>query len=136
MANNYCQFSCALEAPTPKEIKWLKKKLEELEEQQEDDYEGMNFQANIEIADAAGGKMLWIHADESGSPDDVANFVQAFLVANRPKDSFVFSWSFTCSKPRLDEFGGGACFVTAKKMKFFDAQSLAGALQEKHNKKK
>lgn len=56
---------------------------------------------------------FWIHADESGSPDEVARLVQAFLTAFRPDDVVSFEWSDTCSRPILDAFGGGAMIVTA-----------------------
>jgi len=62
---------------------------------------------------------LWLYADECGSPEQVATLVQQFLIAFHPNGCFRFTWARTCSKPRVDEFSGGGCFVTAKSIKWF-----------------
>jgi hypothetical protein len=68
---------------------------------------------------------MWIHADESGDPDQVAAFLQAYLQKFNPNDSLWFSWAYTCSKMRVNEFGGGAAVVTADAIKLIDAQRWA-----------
>ena len=59
------------------------------------------------------GRHLWVYAEESGSPDNVAWLVQKFLKKFRPDQCWSLTYSTTCSKPRVGEFGGGAVFVTA-----------------------
>lgn len=55
---------------------------------------------------------LWIHDDgESIDVEHVAILAQALLDELEIDEPFIFSWAYTCSKPRIDEFGGGACAV-------------------------
>lgn len=57
---------------------------------------------------------LWMHDGGGyGSADDVAEFVQQFLSRFRPKSAVGFRWAGSCSKPRLDAYGGGVLLVTA-----------------------
>jgi hypothetical protein len=69
--------------------------------------------------DTEWGRHLWLYADEGFDPETVATFAQEFLKRFRPLSSFAFTWSETCSKPRVGEFGGGAGFVTADDVQFF-----------------
>lgn len=39
--------------------------------------------------------------------------MQEYLRRFHPDGFVTFAWSDSCSKPRLDEFGGGASFITA-----------------------
>ena len=66
-----------------------------------------------------------IYANESGTPELVAAFLQQYLEQFHPKGSLSFSWAFTCSKMRSGEFGGGAAFVTAKSITFIDTTNWA-----------
>ena len=59
------------------------------------------------------GRHLWVYAEESGNPDNVAWLVQKFLKKFRPDQCWSLTYATTCSKPRAGEFGGGAVFVTA-----------------------
>ena len=47
--------------------------------------------------------------------------VQKFLKKFRPDQCWSLTYSTTCSKPRVGEFGGGAVFVTANKIKWQNA---------------
>jgi hypothetical protein len=67
------------------------------------------------------GRHLWLYAEESGNPDNVAHLVQKFLKKFRPNKCWALTWASTCSKPRIGEFGGGAVFVTAGEIKRQDA---------------
>lgn len=68
---------------------------------------------------------LWIYADVSGSPDQVAAFLQMYLQKFDPRGALWFSWAYTCSKMRANEFGGGAVVVTASGSTFIDVQDWA-----------
>lgn len=74
---------------------------------------------------------MWIYAEESGSPNQAAAFLQAYLQKFNPQGSLWFSWAYTCSKMRVNEFGGGAAVVTAQAIKFIDAQHWAQEEAEK-----
>lgn len=72
---------------------------------------------------------LWVYTEESGSPEDAAAAVQAFLAKFRPAEILGFEWANTCSKPRLDSFGGGAALVTADEVVWFNpSRMLAEAI--------
>jgi hypothetical protein len=67
------------------------------------------------------GRHLWLYAEESGEPQHVARLVQQFLRHCRPDQCWSLTYSITCSKRRVGEFSGGACFVTADEIKWQDA---------------
>jgi hypothetical protein len=56
------------------------------------------------------------HADECGSPERLAHLVQTYLRRFHPDRSWALSWSVTCSKLRVGEFGGGGVLVTAERL--------------------
>lgn len=59
---------------------------------------------------------LWIHGDNIDT-DALVLFVQLYLKQSwAPISHFGFEWAYTCSKHRLDSFGGGAAFVTKDKI--------------------
>lgn len=72
------------------------------------------------FVDGAGGegRCLWFHAEENGSPEQVAHLVQKFLQRFRPDQCWALSYAFTCSKPRAGHFGGGCAFVTAQEIQW------------------
>ncbi len=118
MANNYLQFSFLIPDLTFDETAWVREIISiDIEDDDYDNPRGLGqfaddpeyFGANVEF-DPDG---LWIYADESGSPDDAAAFVQAFLAKHRPDYKVGFTWASTCSKPRINEFDGGGAVVSA-----------------------
>ena len=55
---------------------------------------------------------LWIRdADGQGDPEHVIAFVLACGKAFDLTGRWGFAWALTCSKPRLDGFGGGAQLI-------------------------
>ena len=71
----------------------------------------------IEI-DEQDGK-IWIRSDENGGAEDAAAIILEIGKELGLKGAHSFEWANTCSKPRLDAFGGGAVRVD------FDAQSFS-----------
>lgn len=58
-----------------------------------------------------GTPRLWIHSD-CGSPDDAVDFVQECATRDLTAAGlWALIWSFDCSKPRIDAYGGGAILV-------------------------
>jgi hypothetical protein len=55
---------------------------------------------------------IWVHSEESGSPEAAAYFVQHYLSYFGMEGGVFFTWAETCSKPRINEFNGGGCVVT------------------------
>ena len=77
---------------------------------------------------------MWIYSEECGSPDAVAEFLCLFLEKFDTKHRYAIQFSFanTCSKMRVDEFGGGYVVVTAREVQWFgwqQADDLVKALE-------
>lgn len=145
MANNYLQFSESIDNLDAGDVEWMREHLGffakyQLQCEEEDldteghpefaefkqrcemygldwDAEDLDFQWEIE-EQTGGLYSLWVYAEESGNVDQVATFVQQFFKERRHggDECFHLSFSMSCSKPRIGEFGGGAAFVTAKKI--------------------
>lgn len=107
MADNFLLFSTELVGLSQEELNWVDARLKELEK--EDIWEDHYFQHAVIRQE----KTVWLYSEEYASPDGVANFIQEFIKRFRPDMKFTFGWAETCSKPRVGEFGGGACGVSA-----------------------
>lgn len=75
------------------------------------------------------GRHLWVYAEESGNPENVAWLVQKFLKTFRPDQCWSLTYAAICSRPRVGEFGGGAIFVTADEIKWQNAYDF---VEEQH----
>jgi len=127
MAEYYTQFSFAINHLNADEIVWAEKLQEFLGRDPDDDIETEpEFEGIIEddcyasvavdIEDDIGGDYgLWVWSGDygGGSPDEAALLVQKFLARFRPTEVVAFEWANSCSKPRLDSFGGGAVVISA-----------------------
>ncbi len=119
MANNYCQGSCALKLE-PHMLEGAKQIVEnyisELDGREE--YVGIDVDVDEDS--------VWIRQDEAFEAEQVAELVQLLLESLGIDEPFVFSWAYTCSKLRINEFGGGACVVRrGKEPHFIDAMTQA-----------
>jgi len=76
------------------------------------------------------GRHLWLYADESGKPAQVAWLVRKFLRRFRPDQCWSLTYATTCSKPRVGEFGGGALFVTADRTAWQNAYDFVETERE------
>ena len=115
MANNYQQHSFMIEKLTPKEVTWLETKFDEIDKGNENDEGEYVDIGEVEIERRDDGADLWLYAEEGADLDSLVGFLQDFLKENRPDRYIGFEWANTCSKMRLDEFSGGAVFITAEK---------------------
>ena len=70
------------------------------------------------------GRHLWLYAEDWGDASNVAWLVQKFLKQFRPNQCWSLTYSATCSKPRVGEFGGGAVFVTADTIQWQNAHDF------------
>lgn len=135
MSDNFLQFSTELVALNKKERAWTKSHLDLFgaEAPQEGDKgygEFTEFIGIYELEDETEtlgfdwkfeDDNLWMYAELNGNPDHVAAFVQLFLKKFRPDAAFSMSFATTCSRPLIEEFGGGAVFVTAEKIEWVNA---------------
>lgn len=62
----------------------------------------------LAIDSDVGGATLWIHDQESGEPECVIAFVLLCAEEFALQGLWGFEYANTCSKPRLDAYGGGA----------------------------
>lgn len=110
MADYFTSFSCLLDVGTSERamraLALYRVFSEELE--REDDTQ-IGFLLDIDPMDS--GTQLWIHDDGSGDPEHVITFVERCTRALDLSGRWGFEWANTCSKPRLDAFGGGAHLI-------------------------
>jgi len=70
----------------------------------------------------ADGWGLWLHSNNGGI-DAVCAFLQHLLHRFDPDGHVALEWSNDCSKPRVDAYGGGAAFITARKIKHLNTRA-------------
>lgn len=135
MANNYVEASFMFDLLNKVEEKWWEKEgNRDLDAEfpegdlDPEDIEG-GYSSNWAMEGEDGKKAVWFSHDESIDVESAAAVIQRFLKECRPEGSIGFCWAETCSKPRLDNFGGGACFITAEKIEW---NSAAGWIEEQH----
>ena len=75
-----------------------------------------DWQFETEPDNSGTGHGLWLHS-MNGGQDAVCGFIQHLLQKFDPQGRVTFEWSHDCSKPRVDAYGGGAAFITAKEIK-------------------
>lgn len=110
MANNYCQFSAWMNIPHDK-IDKARSIIEKAEEEIEKNDNYVGCLVDIEEYAIENKPGIWFHEEESGSPEHVAQIAEKLVNELEIDEPFFCSWAYTCSKPRIDEFGGGAFAV-------------------------
>lgn len=137
MANNYCQSSSEIMIPRDKlkQARAIEARIAgELESDPDEGYVGYNATF---FHDDQPLVQLWIREDESINPDHVERLVKALVEELDLPGIHVVSWAYTCNKPRIDEFGGGAFAVQkGRKTVWVDAASEARRQMEVFNKPK
>ena len=67
-------------------------------------------------------KTIWVNADEYGNLDGVGSAARVALEATGDTTTvFTLTWSATCSKPRVGEFGGGWMVIHAGGVEYGNA---------------
>ncbi len=109
MADYYTQFSCLFDVGAENMAR-AQEILRELEtDMDEQECAALGFHADP--SPESGPGTLWIHSDEWGDPEHVIAFVRRCAAEFELAGKWGFSWSYSCSKPRLDSFGGGAVVI-------------------------
>lgn len=106
MANNYCESSSFMDIPKDK-IEKAKEIIDRVVKELEDDADEGYCGVEIEVEESG----VWFHHDESINPEHLAELARALVEELEIDKPFYCSWAYTCSKPRIDEFGGGAFAV-------------------------
>lgn len=133
MASNYTQFSVSLPLPDGDNNRqmvdeWYHSKLaeydrwfdEHLEEGTEDYEENPLGGFDWELSDGC----VWVYADENGNEEIAADFIQDYLISMGIDGGILMTWANTCSKPRINEFEGGAVIITKDNMLWQSTDTL------------
>lgn len=107
MADYFTHFSCLLDVGTPDNAARALDLYSDLSAQgAAEDPPSDGFLLSLDPAH--GGSNLWMRDDGPGDPQRVIDFVlrcaDAFALTGR----WGFQWANTCSRPRVNAFGGGA----------------------------
>ncbi len=108
MADYFTHFSCLLDVVSPDKAARALALFHDLRaaDQEADDPEVTGF--DLVRQDAPEGSSLWIHDDDHGDVEAVIRFVLRLAEELDLTGPWGFQYSLTCSRPRLDAFGGGA----------------------------
>lgn len=109
MADYFTQFSCVLDVETPDKAVAALDLFLHLREEDEasDDPEYSGFA--LSLPDGPGSSVLWFHDDEGqGDVEGLIRFVLRLAEGLDLTGLWGFDYAHTCSRPRLEAFGGGA----------------------------
>lgn len=107
MANYFTHFSCLLDVGTPENAARALDLYNVLADGNvAEDPPSEGFLLSVEPPH--GGTQLWIRDDTTGDPEHVIQFVKQCATAFGLSGRWGFQYANTCSRPRLDGFGGGA----------------------------
>ncbi len=111
MANNYTEFSVLLPKVDEAELVRFMEEVEARQEKAEEDNDWESMPLRGMEYETRGGE-LWLHADESGDVSAAEELIREFLNRFEIRGGVYMSWASTCSKPRINQFEGGAMVVT------------------------
>jgi hypothetical protein len=132
MADYFTHFSCLLDVGSPDKAARALALFQELRaaDQDADDPEVGGF--DLVRQDGPEGSTIWIHDDEHGDAEAVIRFVLRLADELDLIGLWGFQYALTCSRLRLDAFGGGAHAIDLGARKSIGCTSthewLAGAL--------
>lgn len=132
MAGYFTHFSCVLDVSSPDKAARALALFQSLREADQDaeDPEVAGF--DLVRQDAPEGSTLWLHDDDQGDVEAVIRFVLRLAEEFDLTGHWGFQYALTCSRPRLDAFGGGAHVIDLGARKSIGWTSseewLAGAL--------
>lgn len=139
MADHYTQFSEMIEDVTPEQAEWIETvlgfdtddpqfddedqalsalgdllglKLEEVKERDLEWWPGFEWSTR-----GAENGSLWLHCDEGFQESCLIVFIQTYIRKFRPDYVFTASLAHICSKPRINEFGGGWLVISKDEVK-------------------
>jgi hypothetical protein len=105
MANNYTLFSVELVTDSTEESEWINDQLR---------------------GEFRGCQWKW-----TSDLDEVAEFLREWLAEWHPTEQVSFSWAETCSKPRPNAFGGGACFISSDLIQWLTTNQWLNSMERK-----
>jgi hypothetical protein len=108
MADYFTHFSCLLDVGTPSKAALAVALFQQLrlEDQEVDEPQVSGF--DLSVQDGPDNSILWIRDDEHGDIEQVIGFVLRLAAEIDLTGLWGFDYAHTCSRPRLEAFGGGA----------------------------
>lgn len=108
MADYFTHFSCLIDVGSAEKAARALALFHDLRaaEQDADEPEVAGF--DLVRQDAPEGSTLWIHDDAQGDVEAVIRFVLRLAEELDLTGLWGFEYGLSCSRPRLDAFGGGA----------------------------
>src|SRR5690606_33114807 len=107
MADYYTHFSCLLDVGTPENAaRALDLYTALADDNAAEDPPSEGFLLSIQPEH--GGTQLWMRDDVTGDPEHVVHFVKRCAAEFGLSGLWGFQYANSCSKPRIDGFGGGA----------------------------
>ena len=80
-------------------------------------------------------RSCWIYSNDGYDEEHLAGFIQAYLRKFHPDTVITISGAETCSKPRIDSFGGFWLAITAKRVEGGSTWDAARVAAERLKKK-
>lgn len=132
MAEYFTQFSCILDVGTADNARAAEGVRDALAAAI-DEAEGCDVGFEMEHDPDHGPGALWLHSDGYGEPEHLIQFALRCAEAFDLSGRWGFAWALSCSRPRLDGFGGGAQLLDLGERRSLDwvdcAHWLAAALE-------
>ena len=107
MADFFTHFSCLLDVGTPDNATRALDLYNTLSEEGASE-EPPSEDFLLSIQPEHGGTKLWMRDDVTGDPERLIQFVKRCAAAFGLTGRWGFQYANTCSRPRVDAFGGGA----------------------------
>ena len=108
MADYFTHFSCVLDTGDPEKALRAMDILARLRAEDEEADEPQFGGFDVVLQDGPDSSALWIHDDDQGDVEGVIAFVLRLAEELDLTGLWGFDYALTCSRPRLDAFGGGA----------------------------
>jgi hypothetical protein len=108
MADYFTHFSCLLDVGTPDKAARALDLFQSLHAADQDAHDPEVAGFDLARQDAPEGSALWIYDDDHGDVEAVICFVLRLAEELDLTGLWGFQYALTCSRPRLDAFGGGA----------------------------
>jgi hypothetical protein len=118
MADYFNHFSCLIDVGTPEKAARAIDVFVTLRDEDDQLDEPQFHGFDLSRQDGPESSILWIRDDESGDVEAVIAFILCLAEELDLAGLWGFEHSTTCSRPRLDAFGGGAHVIdlTARKV--------------------
>lgn len=131
MADNYCQFSSQLKFYSEEAANSLENLLRN-PATLGPDYDEYDPPCAIEREDP---RTLWVYSMDYFD-EGLFTSLLAYWAKQFPDEDGLITYSYSCSKPRVDAFGGNVIAFSGGKIKFFSPWPYAQEWIKKHKKER